>query len=164
MKWPLVWRGTCEAQLRGTQIAADSAQRLAEGWQRRLEQEAAASAAKTLEITALRHEATQLRALLEQSQHFVAQHFAQVQVLTKLIVDLKREGFVAPVHPGDITTEAPFPDPIQEAIEQRAPEGGELWKGLRRFARTELRKDGADEAAIAAEILKGDEGSIFELG
>src|SRR6266852_3397839 len=95
------------------------------------------------------------QALLEQSQNFVAHHFAQVESLTKVIVELKKVGFEQPVNPSDITTDAPLPGAIEEAIDQRASEGTELHRALQKYARAAMRAEGATTEGVAEQIIKG---------
>ncbi len=163
MKWPWVRRTRLEL----AEMVLDSA--------RELEQEQRTRVAEAREQylecqrryiemeRGLTRDRDRLHDLLGQSQEFVRDYWTQIQVLVKLIVELKKVGFEQPVNPADITTDAPLPGAVEEAIDQRASEGTELHRALQKYARAAMRAEGATTESVAAQIIKGASEEVFEL-
>ena len=156
MKWPLVWRRTLYAERHEDRNEIQILRLAARD--------------RTLEIDALRTRLVELErnnatlsGHLTGSTAHVNQLAQMLHDLTRQLVELKREGFMPPPPTGEITSMTAPPDVVMAAIGERAAEGTELYRALVKYATTELRKEGADPAAIADRILRGAEEDIFEL-
>lgn len=91
----------------------------------------------------------------EQVEDWLTDTSERLTAAHETILEMRRDGFAPPPKPGEVPESPPMPEPVMEALLDRARPGTPTWQGLTDYI-APLLEAGLDEESIAKRVRDGD--------